>query len=187
MSIADGSGPWWHGADPAESSLQITSVVAARAWKVAQHDLGVAGHPWLARATAYTLDAIAGLDQLPGGYVLEFCVHFLDAVHDRHPEAAELLRRLGGAIPDDGHVPVHGGAEDEKLRPLDLSPAPDAPSRALFDPAVIRADLDRLEGGQREDGGWTVDFESRSPAGRLDWRGYATVGAITVLRRNGRG
>ena len=187
MALTAGSGPWWHGADPGESSLQITSVVAARAWKVAGHDPAVAEHPWLERATAYTLGAIAALEQAPGGYVLAFCIQFLDAVHDRRPEAAELLRTLGGMVPEDGHVPVHGGAEDEKLRPLDLSPDPGAPSRALFDPAVVEADLDRLAGGQREDGGWTVDFESRSPAGKLDWRGYATVEAIAVLRRNGRG
>ncbi len=183
MSITAGSGPWWHGADPSESSLQITSVVAARAWKVA----AVAGHPWLERATDYTLSAIAALPDAAGGYTLKFCIQFLDAVHDRRPDAAELLRRIGAMVSDDGHVPVQGGAEGETLRPLDLSPDPGAPSRALFDPAVFEADLDRLAGGQRDDGGWTVDFESRSPGGKLDWRGYATVEAVAVLRRNGRG
>ncbi len=182
MSITAGSGPWWHGADPSESSLQITSVVAARAWKVE----AVAGHPWLERATGYTLDAIAKLEQAPGGYVLAFCIQFLDAVHAHRPEAAELLGRLGAMVPDDGHVAVHGGAEDEKLRPLDISPYPGAPSRSLFDPRVVEADLDRLAAGQQADGGWTVDFESRSPAGKLDWRGFATVAAVGVLRRNGR-
>ena len=186
MALTAGSGPWWHVADPAESSLQITSVVAARAWKAAEHDDAVAAHPWLERATAYTLEAITALEQPPGGYVLAFCVQFLDAVHDRRPEAAGLLGKLGGMIPEDGHVPVHGGAEDEKLRPLDLSPDPGSPSRALFAPGTIEADLERLERGQQEDGGWTVDFVSRSPAGKLDWRGYATVEAIAVLRRNGR-
>ena len=89
-------------------------------------------------------------------------------------------------MPADGHVPVHGGAEDETLRPLDLAPEPGSPARALLDPAVVEADLDRLASGQQEDGGWTVDFVSRSPAGKLDWRGYATVDAIAVLRANGR-
>jgi hypothetical protein len=51
---------------------------------------------------------------------------------------------------------------------------------------VVEADLDRLAAGQQADGGWTVDFESRSPAGRLGWRGFATVAAVRVLRRNGR-
>jgi hypothetical protein len=84
-------------------------------------------------------------------------------------------------------VPVHGGEEDEKLRPLDLSPDPDNASRALLSAEVVEADLDRLASGQQEDGGWTVDFVSRSPVGKLDWRGFATVAAVDVLRRNGRG
>ena len=40
--------------------------------------------------------------------------------------------------------------------------------------------------GQQDDGGWVVDFTAYSPAAALDWRGYATVGALTVLRANGR-
>ena len=51
---------------------------------------------------------------------------------------------------------------------------------------MVDADLERLASGQQEDGGWTVDFVSRSPAGKLDWRGYATVDAIAVLSANGR-
>ena len=186
MALTAGSGPWWHGADPSESSLQITSVVAARAWQVAPGDPAVAGHAWLARATDYTLGAIAALEAAPGGYALAFCVQFLDAVDDHRPEAAELLERVGAFVPRDGHVPIHGGTEDETLRPLDLAPEPGRPARALLDDAVIEADLERLASGQQADGGWTVDFESRSPAGKLDWRGYATVAAIDVLRRNGR-
>jgi hypothetical protein len=186
MATTAGSGPWWAGADETESSLQITSVVAARAWTAAASDPAIATHPWLARATDFTLRAIAALEAAPGGYVLAFCIQFLDAVHERRSEAAGLLERLGAFVPADGHLPVHGGAEDEKLRPLDVSPDPGAPSRTLLPPDVVEADLDRLAGGQQADGGWTVDFVSRSPAGKLDWRGYATVAAVDVLRRNGR-
>jgi hypothetical protein len=52
-------------------------------------------------------------------------------------------------------------------------------------PDVISADLDRRAALQQEDGGWVVDFQKISPAGSLDWRGYATVRAIGILRRNG--
>ena len=186
MAITAGSGPWWAGADAAQSSLQITSVVAARAHRAAQGDPAIAHHPWLARATEYTLAEIAKLEAGPGGYVLAFCIQLLDAVHGDRPEAAELLERVFAFVPADGHVPVHGGEEDETLRPLDLAPEPDGPARGLLDPAVVEADLDRLASGQQEDGGWTVDFVSRSPAGKLDWRGYATVAALDVLSRNGR-
>jgi hypothetical protein len=186
VAITAGSGPWWAGADPTRSSLQITSVVAARAWRAAERDPAIAHHPWLARATDYTLTEIEKLEDSPGGYVLAFCIQFLDAVHAERPGAQGLLERVFGFVPANGHVPVHGGEEDETLRPLDLAPDPDGPVRRLLDPGVVEADLERLASGQQEDGGWTVDFVSRSPAGKLDWRGYATVAAVEVLTLNGR-
>ncbi|WP_309130335.1 hypothetical protein [Brevibacterium sp.] len=50
----------------------------------------------------------------------------------------------------------------------------------------MSADLDRLETGQRSDGGWAVDFTSHSAAAALEWRGYATVTAVATLLANGR-
>jgi hypothetical protein len=35
---------------------------------------------------------------------------------------------------------------------------------------------------KRPDGGWPVTFTPYSPAAALEWRGYATVQAIAVLR-----
>jgi hypothetical protein len=143
----------------------------------------VAGHPWLARATRYCLDTIAAIEEEPFSLVLVASLGFLDVVP--HPEAAELIERLGRFLPADGVVHVAGGAEDEVVRPLDFAPYPEGPVRTLFAPEVIAADLRRLADGQREDGGWTVDFGSYSPAAALEWRGYQTVRALTILRRNG--
>jgi hypothetical protein len=185
MSITAGSGPWWASADPSESSLQITAAVAARAHRVARHDDAVAGHPWLERATAYCLDAIAALGETPFAYVRAFSIQLLDAIADQRPEARDLIATLGARIPADGRLPVQGGAEDEALHPLDISPDPHGASRELFSDDVVAADLERLAGLQQDDGGWVVDFVSPSPAGAMDWRGFATVRAIDVLRRNG--
>jgi hypothetical protein len=185
LSITAGSGPWWASADPSVSSLQITSVVAATAHRVAAHDPAVAAHPWLERATRYCLAAIAAIDAAPFAYALAFSVRFLDAVSETRPEARDLLRDLGRHIPPDGRLRVAGGAEDEAIHPLDLAPDPDRPARELLAADVVAADLERLAGLQQDDGGWVVDFVSRSPAGSLEWRGYATVRAIDVLRRNG--
>ena len=80
VAITAGSGPWWAGADPTSSSLQITSVVAARAHRAAERDPAIANHPWLARATDYTLTQIEKLEESPGSYGLAFCIQFLDAV-----------------------------------------------------------------------------------------------------------
>ena len=56
----------------------------------------------------------------------------------------------------------------------------------MFTDDQIEADLDRLEAGQREDGGWTVEYLQWSPAQALEWRGIVTVLALGVLRANGR-
>lgn len=185
LGMTAGSAPWWTGADRSASSLQITAITTAAAQRVAAHDPAVAGHPWLERATDYCLAAIAALDEAPFAYVLAFSVQFLDAVHESRPEAPGLMRRLAGYVPADGRLRVTGGTEDEALNPLDLAPHPDRPSRELVADDVIAADLERLAGAQQDDGGWTVDYMKISPAGALEWRGYATVRAIDILRRNG--
>ncbi|GAA4232563.1 hypothetical protein FHR32_002182 [Streptosporangium album] len=181
-----GSAPWWTGADTTVSSLQITAVTVAAAHRVAAHDPAVAAHPWLAQATRYCLAAAEEVDHTTHAYVLAFAVRFLDAVHDALPDAADLLSRLGKHIPADGRMHVEGGTEEETLHPLDFAPFPDRPARALFAPEVISADLDRLAALQQDDGGWTVDYATISPAGALDWRGHTTVRAVDILRRNGR-
>ncbi|HEV2779394.1 MAG TPA: hypothetical protein VGX25_08325 [Actinophytocola sp.] len=186
LSVADPAGcaPFWAQADPSRSALQSTAFAAGAALRVAAHDPAVAAHPWLKTATRYCMDAIAALTTAPFAIELCFAVGFLDAAHDTHPEAAELLGHLGRFIPDDGLVHVDGGADDEYMRPLDFAPTPDRPARMLFSREVIDAELRRLADQQQEDGGWHVDFGSYSPAAALEWRGYATVRAVSILRRN---
>jgi len=180
-----GCAPFWVQADPGVSSLQSTAFVTGVAHRVAVRDSRVAEHPWLVAATRYCFDAIAGLDAAPHAIVLGFAVGFLDAVYDTHSEAAPLLDKLGAFIPADGLVPVAGGSEGETLRPLDFAPLPDRPARKLFSAAVIADDLRRLADAQEDDGGWRVDFASYSPAAALEWRGYKTVGTLSLLRANG--
>jgi hypothetical protein len=186
LPIEDSSGcaPFWADADPQTFSLQITAVVVAHANRVAAHDPDVAAHPWLARATGRCLAAIEALEAAPEPYELAFAIGLLDAVHDREPAAPALLARLGEHIPADGRLAVVGGLPDETLGPLDLAPRPGRPARALLDAATVAADLERLAAEQHEDGGWSVDFQSYSPAAALEWRGYATVHALSVLRDN---
>jgi len=178
-----GSAPFWVDADPKRSSLQITSIVAGNAHRVAAGDEAVASHEWLERATNYCLGTIADVEE-PAAMELAFSVRFLDAISDRDPRAPELLARLGEHIPANGLVPVTGGSEGEAMRPLDFAPMPETPARDLLSPEVVSADLERLASEQRDDGGWAVDFASYSPAGALEWRGHATVRAATILKRN---
>lgn len=181
-----GTAPWWAGADPTISSLHITSAVAAAAHRLRPHDPGVAAHPWLQRATDFCLGALAGDAEPAVGYELSFVLQLLDATVDVVPEAQAQLARLARLLPPSGELPVRGGVEGEKLRPLYYTPWPDRPLREHVAAEAIERDLDRFASEQREDGGWTVDFPSSSPAGALAWRGYMTVHALVVLQANGR-
>lgn len=186
VAVADTAGcaPFWVQADPKSSSLQSTAFVAGVGHRVAARDERVATHPWLRAATRYCLDAIAALEAAPHAIELRFAVGFLDEVVPTHDEAGALLDKLARFIPADGLVPVTGGKADETMRPLDFAPLPDRPARRLFSDDVIAAELRRVADGQQDDGGWTVDFDSYSPAAALEWRGYATVAALSLLRAN---
>jgi len=184
LPIGDPAGcaPVWLAGDHTTASVQMTAQLAANAHHLARHDPAVAAHPWLARATRWTYDAIGRLER-PHAYELLFAVRFLDAVAGTDPEGAALLDDIGRHLPPAGVVPVEGGSPGEVLRPLDFAPRADGPARRLFTADVLAGDLARLAGGQRPDGGWTVDFASASPAAALEWRGYATVAAIATLAR----
>ena len=184
LPLADPAGcaPFWVQADPSVAALQSTAFVAGTALRVA--DPAVADHPWLARAVSYCFKAIAGITRTPHAIELSFAIRLLDAAYDKYPQAAGLMDHLGQFVPADGLAPVAGGAEGETLRALDFAPLPDRPARGLFAAGVIDAELARLAGQQQDDGGWRVDFDSYSPAAAMEWRGYVTVQAISVLRRN---
>jgi len=184
MADPAATAPFWAQADPTASSLQLSAFVTCNAQRVAAHDEAVASHPWLAAATDYCLAALDAIDDTPFAIELAASIRFLDAVHDARPEAAGLLERLGAYIPADGLVPVTQGAEGEAMRALDFAPYPDSPARTLFGQETVDADLRRLAGEQQDDGGWHVDFQNYSPAAELEWRGYMTVRAVSILTRN---
>ncbi len=177
-----GSAPHWTGADTTVSSLQMTAQLAAQAHRLARHRTDVAGHPWLATATSYCLNAIEQIVEEPQAHELMFVMHFLDAVAPGTPQARPLLDRVARFVRMDGPTPVAGGAENEVLYPLDFTPHAGTPSRALFDKDAVANDLNRLASQQQSDGGWAITFRPPSPAAALEWRGYATVQAVAVLR-----
>jgi hypothetical protein len=178
----EGSAPHWVDADPASSSLQMSTQLAAQAHRLARHRPDVADHPWLRAATDYCLDGIEQTAGTPAAYEVMFGLHFLDAVAPTSARARSLLDVFVRHVRPDGPTPVAGGAEGEVLHPLDFTPSPDSPSRAMFGRDAIAADLDRLAAQQKPDGGWDITFTAFSPAAALEWRGYATVQAVTVLR-----
>jgi hypothetical protein len=185
VSDPAGCAPFWAGADGETSSLHITAAVGSMAYRVAAHDPDVAEHPWLASATSYCLAEIDRISETPHAIALMYILHLLDAMVDSNPDLESTLRRVvADHLPSNGSMHVAGGLEDERLNPLDFSPNPGRPLRALIDQDAIARDLDRWAAGQHEDGGWSVDFTSYSPVAALEWRGYVTVRAVTLLRAN---
>jgi len=169
--------PWWQPAD--ESSLIQTAANAAVLLEQG------ASHPWLDGATAYCWNRIEA-GEITGAYDARYAVAFLDAVPDA-PRAEAALDRVGPRLVADGLVALDpADATGETFTPLDYAPVPRARSRRLFDAPAFEAHLDALAAGQQPDGGWTFPWPEWSPAATLDWRGYVTVGALKVLRANGR-
>jgi len=145
---------------------------------------GTDGDPWRDRGVAWCWDRLEGDEALPA-YSVKFALGFLD----RTPEAARAeaaIETLRSRLDDDGTIPVEGGTEDERLRPLTLSEHPGARSRALFTDAQIEQDLDRLEADQQDDGGWTFDWLAWSAGQENEWRGALTLHALTTLAAHGR-
>ena len=188
LPVADPAGcaSFWAGADHTTSSIHITAAVTAYGLKAARHDPAIAAHPWLARATDYCVATVKAMEKAGHAIELKFVLDFLDVLSDSRPEMAKELGRLGAAIPREGLLHVDGGLQDEMMRPLDIAPLPDRPVRALFAEGIVDEELDRLASLQEDDGGWRPDFAAASPIADLEWRGYQTVWAVSVLRRNGR-
>lgn len=186
VAVAAGCAPFWVHADPMSSSLHITSAVAGAAHRVGASDPAVATHPWLAAATRLCLERLDARTERLSTLELLYVLGLLDAVPAAEPRAATHLARLAATVPASGAMHVEGGAPDEMIHAIQFSPMPGRPVRGYFDAAVISADLDRLTAGQREHGGWEVDFGSFSPAAALEWNAYVTVNAVKSLRANGR-
>ena len=123
-------------------------------------------------------------DELSAIWV-EVPLEFLDRVPDES-RARGAIESLRPRIGDDGSIPVPGGTENERLTALSLSERAGSRSRALFTDEQIERDLDVLENGQQEDGGWTFEWLAWSPGQSLEWRGALTVRALGLLVRHGR-
>jgi hypothetical protein len=164
--------PWWRSSDA--SSVTQTAANAA-----ALHSLGVS-HPWLQGADEFLFARIAQIDasrvgeDIGLGYDVLFSVHFLDA----HPDDA----RAGAALDSLAPIPT-ADPGSEHPSALDLSPRPGSRTRRFFD---VESDLDALERAQQDDGGWRVAWPDWNAAAAVEWRGVATVNALSLLRSNGR-
>ena len=127
------------------------------------------------------IESPAGLS----GYWIKAGLEFLDSVVNEE-RALAAIAPLASELDGDGSIRVAGGTDEERLRPLALSPRPGLRSRTLFTAGQIEAELDALEAGQEDDGGWGFDFLAWCPGQALEWRGAVTLGALSTLRAHGR-
>jgi hypothetical protein len=178
--------PWWVPEEGRPASLIITGLIAGTLHK------RQARHPWLDRATEVMWSRIGRLTGPGGpatgpggGYEMLGVLYFLQHVPDRG-RARDAFSRAGPLIMERGLVTLDPDTPGEVHSPLDFAPEPDSLARALFDEATIKAHLDHLAHAQREDGGWTFNWQAWSPAAEREWRGSVTVDAVRILRANDR-
>jgi len=171
--------PWWEPqGDDASGSLFPTAAIVALL-----HKSGVE-RPWLAAATVFCWRRIEALETTDP-YEMRAVLPFLEHVPDRS-RAEEAFSRVGPKIFEQELVALDPEAPGEVHTPLDFAPYPESIARGLFEDGVIETHLDALASSQEEDGGWTFNFPEWNPATTLEWRGFMTVRALSILRAYGR-
>ena len=170
--------PWWVPEEGHPASLIATGMIAGTL-----HARGVS-HPWLDGATKVMWNRIGTLTET-SGYEMFGMLRFLQHVPDRD-RAREAFVRVGPLLIERNLVALDPEASGEVHGVLDFAPEPDSLARSLFDDVTVKAHLDHLAQAQRDDGGWTFNWPTWSPAAELDWRGFLTVDALRMLRANAR-
>ncbi len=163
---------------PSDGGSFLTFALTGVLWEASS------GEPWLRRATDWCWARLQSPDDL-GAYGMKCALDFLDRVPDQS-RADASIERLRPNLEADGSIPVRGGTENERLTPLSLSERRGRRSRALFTDDQIEADLDRLERGQHDDGGWTFDWLGWSAGQSVESRGIVTLRALATLAAHGR-
>ncbi|MBO0793074.1 MAG: hypothetical protein J2P36_19300, partial [Ktedonobacteraceae bacterium] len=168
--------PWWQSPDHPSAALNPTAAIAGLLHK---HRVD---HPWLARATAYCWDHISTLETT-SPYEMRAILPFLDEVPERE-RAEQAFAHVGPKILEQRLVTLDPAAsgEMEVHTPLNFAPHPDSLARKLFTDEIIDAHLDALVAAQQEDGGWTFNWPTWTPAIEPEWRGSITIEALKTLR-----
>lgn len=160
--------PWWQTQDHPPAALNPTASIAGLLHK------NRFSHPWLDEASNYCW---AHLRQSPlqDDYELAAIIRFLEHVPDRARAEKEFVR-IGKRLQE-------GDFSKAVLRWADT---PGSYCRRFFSDSAVGAALDDLVAGQREDGGWSIDWPPISPGCEVEWRGWVTVAALLTLRANSR-
>jgi hypothetical protein len=176
--------PWWVIDDAAPSSVIPTASI------VGLLHAGRIEHPWLASATEFCWAATESLTETHPYEVIN-CLVFLDNVADR-PRAATQAKRLGELVrakrmvlvdpsrPQTAELPP-GYAPGEFTYAYDYAGTPQSLARQWFSAEEWRTALNFLAASQAADGGWSAHSLMWTPAVEPEWRGLATLRALTTL------
>jgi hypothetical protein len=170
--------PWWETEPDPPAALVPTAAIAGLLHK---HRVG---HPWLEGATAFCWRAIEAMTET-SPYDVRSVLPFLDHVPDRE-RAEAAFAKVGALTLEQGLVALDPAATGEAHFPLDYAPTPPALARRLFSDELLDAHLDHLVASQQPDGGWLVNWPAWTEAAGLEWRAWATVHNLAVLRAYGR-
>lgn len=179
--------PHWHHADGETSSLNPTAALVGLL-----HRHGIE-HPWLDGALAFCrgalgLDDRAGAEQLDLYGVRAACWLLDPAVplgDDRGAAREAVAAGIREHVAFDPELTAPG-APGHHIGPLEVAPFPDSPGRDLLPADAVEAALDAVVARQRADGGWEVNFAPISTAATAEWRAWATLQWLLVLRAAGR-
>ena len=183
--------PWLQPDDQPPASINPTAGIAGLLHK---HRVD---HPWLERATTYCWHYIesgerwvserdlSDFERASEGYDVRAFLPFLDFVPDRN-RAEKALERIRQYLFEQKIVALDPAASGDVHTPLDFAPRPTSIARQLFSDETIDTYLEALVAAQQEDGGWPIGWLIWTPVTGLEWRGWATIDALTTLRAYGR-
>jgi hypothetical protein len=143
-------------------------------------------HPWLDGATRFCreqIDAVAADGADLGPYTAVAVVDFLDHVPDRDWAEKAFVGVRDAVL---ATVTFDPDAPGHVHLPIEFAPRPDGFGPRLFDDGVLDRHLDLLVAAQADDGGWAINWEAWAPVTVPEWRGYATVERLKLLRAHGR-
>ncbi|TYP74548.1 hypothetical protein [Paenibacillus methanolicus] len=146
------------------------------------HDQGIE-HEWLARATETCFRLIMEEPPLEAHTLL--CATKLAAYIPDQERSANLMDTISIALPRARFFKADALSDAYGLTPLHFARQPDSVCSPLFTQSQIDRHLEVLLREQLPDGGWPIGWEAPGPAAELEWRGVATLEAISRLSAYG--
>ena len=137
-------------------------------------------HTWLERAVEYCWKHIELSTDIEYHTVMTEVVFLQNA--PAPSRAAGLLAQRVQRTRQPGVVELDPDAGGYVHMPLDWAPRPDSPFRSQFDELTLRTHLARLAKRQQPDGGWSITWDTVSPAAVMECRAKVTIDAIATLQ-----